>query len=479
MINPIPRLFLVLLSSLVLPSALAANSTDALSAHQQLALEIFKELVETNTTHSTGDTGIAADKMAKRLLDAGFPRQDVHVIRNGERKGNLVARLRSKNPTRGPILLLAHIDVVEANPEDWTVDPFTFLAEGDHYYGRGTLDDKDEAAIHIANLIRMKQQGYEPNRDIIVALTADEEGGDFNGVQYLLANHPELVNADFVINEGGGGVIQDGKHMINAIQAAEKIYQSFTLEVTNAGGHSSRPTPDNAIYQLAHALTKIEAHKFPVQLNETTRAYFAASAKNRTAEEAKHVAGILRNPPAPASIAYFEQTPSLNAVLRTTCVATQLKAGHAENALPQRASATVNCRVLPGNSPMEVENTLVKIINDERVTVTPINQATPSDPSPLTDEIMFAVGSVTEAMWPGTVVLPSMSTGATDGLYFRNAGIPVYGVSGIFRDAGESRAHGRDERILKQSFHDGVLFLDQLTRRLTSDSDTPKPNTSL
>tara|TARA_R110002073_G_scaffold2950_7_gene19646 strand:+ start:6870 stop:8294 length:1425 start_codon:yes stop_codon:yes gene_type:complete len=473
------KLVLLRLTALLFASTTTVAIAENLDAHQRLALEIFKELVETDTTHSTGDTGIAADLMAKRLIAAGFPKQDVRVIRNGDRKGNLIARYRSKNPIRGPILLLAHIDVVEANPEDWTKDPFTFLIEGDHYYGRGTLDDKDEAAIHIANLIRMKHENYSPDRDIIVALTADEEGGDFNGVQYLLANHRDLVESDFVINEGGGGIIQNGVHQINAIQAAEKVYQSFTLEVTNPGGHSSRPTPDNAIYQLAHGLTNIEGHTFPVELNEITRAFFTASAINSTPEEVKLIEGLLADPPEQASIKHFEQTPSFNALLRTTCVATQLLGGHAENALPQRASATVNCRVLPGNSPIEVQNTLVQIIADPDVTVTPIKPATPSDPSPLTAEVMTAVTGVTESMWPEAIVLPSMSTGATDGLYFRNAGIPVYGVSGIFRDAGESRAHGRDERILKRSFHEGVIFLDRLVRTLTSQADKPEPATPL
>jgi acetylornithine deacetylase/succinyl-diaminopimelate desuccinylase-like protein len=448
----------------------ASNQT--LTEHQRLALALFKELVETNTTHSVGDTAIAARKMADHLIAAGFPQEDVKVIENAERKGNLVARLRSPAPTKGPILLLAHIDVVEANPADWTVDPFTLLDRDNHYYGRGTLDDKDEAAIHIANLIRMKRERFVPNRDIIVALTADEEGGPENGVQFLLANHRDLIEADFVINEGGGGIILDGKHVSNKVQAAEKVYQSYTLEVTDAGGHSSVPKAYNPIYALAGALRHIAAYRFPIELNETTRAFFSASTSTWPKIQADHARGLLASPPAPASVAYFEQVPAMNALLRTTCVATELDAGHAENALPQRARATINCRILPGHDPDVIKARLAEVINNDDITIMPVQVATPSDPSPLTDEIMGAITETTRAMWPDVAVVPAMSTGATDGLFFRNAGIPVYGVSGIFSPADESRAHGRDERILKQSFYDGLAFLDNLVRALTTTVDT-------
>jgi acetylornithine deacetylase/succinyl-diaminopimelate desuccinylase-like protein len=415
--------------------------------------------------------------MADRLLAAGFPEQDVKVIINAPRKGNLVARLRSRQPTQDPILLLAHIDVVEANPEDWSFDPFTFLEQEEHFYGRGTLDDKDEAAIHIANLIWMKTHGYEPNRDIIVALTADEEGGPENGVQYLLAEYPELVDAEFVINEGGGGSILKGEHASNYVQTAEKVYQSYTLEVTNPGGHSSRPRADNAIYQLAHALTQIEAHQFPFSLNETTRAMFAASAANMPANTASMVPGLLQNPPAAKSISYLEK--DYGALFRTTCIATQLEAGHAENALPQRAKATINCRVLPGTPLAEIQVTLRGVIQDSEVSITPVLEPTPSDPSPLKDNVMSPIRQISESMWPGVAVVPAMSTGATDGLFFRNKGIPVYGVSGIFYTAGENRAHGRDERILKQSFFEGLEFLYRLTRAYSSPVDDAPEKTKL
>lgn len=467
------------LSLLLLMTTLPAFPAESLDAHQLLAREILEELVEIDTTHSVGDTVIAAQRMADRLLAAGFPPQDVKVIENAQRKGNLVARLRSPEPVKGPILLLAHIDVVEADPDDWSVPPFTFLDRDDHYYGRGVLDDKDEAAIHIANLIRMKQQGYLPNRDIIVALTADEEGGPENGVQYLLANHRDLVEADFVINEGGGGVMLDGNYLSNNVQTAEKVYQSYMLEVTDSGGHSSRPKPFNPINELAGSLQRIAAYEFPFALNETTRAYFEQSAKQWSDEQAKAATGLLATPPDQTSIDYFARIPSFNALLRTTCVATQLDAGHAENALPQRARATINCRILPGVPPAEVEATLARLIASEKVTITPIEEATPSDPSPLTDEIMNPITAITAQMWPSIAVVPAMSTGATDGLFFRNAGIPVYGVSGIFVDANDSRAHGRDERIMKQSFFEGLEFLDRLVRSLTSPLDAEPTNPRL
>ena len=444
-------------------------TAEGLSAHQQLALDIFKELIETDTTHSTGDTAVAAQKMADRLLDAGFPADDVKVIINAPRKGNLIARLRSPEPSKAPVLFLAHLDVVEADPDDWSFDPFTFRDEQDHYYGRGTLDDKDEAAIHIANLIRMKSNGYKPNRDIIVVLTADEEGGPENGVQYLIEHHRDLVDAAFVINEGGGGTILDGRHVTNRVQTAEKVYQSYILEATNPGGHSSRPRADNAIYQLAHALVRIESHVFPVALNDTTRAMFSAYIGTVSADTAAMIPGLLQTPPSETSVAYLEQ--DYGALFKTTCVATQLEAGHAENALPQRARATVNCRVLPGVPLAEIFDTLTRVIADDGVTITPVQEATPSDPSPLVDEIMIPIQQISENMWPGVTVLPSMSTGATDGLYFRNIGIPVYGVSGIFYAFGENRAHGRDERILQRSFFDGLEFLYRLMRVYTSPLD--------
>lgn len=442
-----------------------------LPPHQQLARDILRELIEINTTDSVGDNTAAAQAMANRLIAAGFPSEDVRVLGPVERKGNLVARYRGRDSGRKPLLLLAHIDVVEADPADWTLPPFTFIEEDGYFYGRGTTDNKDEAAINIANFIRLKEEGFQPDRDIIVALTADEEGGEHNGVQWLLENHPDLIDAEYALNEGGGGSLKDGRRIANGVQASEKVYQSFILEVTNPGGHSSLPLKDNAIYHLADALVRIRNHDFPVTLNEVTRLFFERSADLEDGQLADAMRGVMRSPPDPAAIAFLSHTPFYNSRLRTTCVATRLDAGHADNALPQRARATVNCRVLPGESIDAVHSTLETVIGDSEVSITRVNSATPSPPSPLTPEILGAIESTTEAMWPGVPVIPTMSTGATDGLYLRNAGIPVYGVSGLFGEIDDVRAHGQNERILVESYYDGLDFLYELTKSL-SRSDT-------
>jgi acetylornithine deacetylase/succinyl-diaminopimelate desuccinylase-like protein len=366
-------------------------------------------------------------------------------------------------------LLLAHIDVVAADPADWTLDPFTFIEQDDYYYGRGTTDDKDEAAIYIANLIRLKEEGFQPDRDIIVALTADEESGDHNGVDWLLQNHRELIDAEYALNEGGGGNIKDGIHITNSVQASEKVYVTYILETTNPGGHSSLPVKDNAIYHMADALVRIRNHDFPVSINEVTQMFFERSAELEEGELGDAMRGVLQSPPDPAAIAYLSGTPHYNSRLRTTCVATRLDAGHADNALPQRARATVNCRVLPGESVGAVQSTLETVIGNNLVTVTEVEAPKLSPPSPLTEEMLGAIEATTEEMWPGVPVIPTMSTGATDGLYLRNAGIPVYGVSGLFGDIDDVRAHGQNERILIKSFFEGQEFLYQLTKTLSRE----------
>ncbi len=434
--------------------------------YRELARAMFEELIEIDTTDSTGDSAEAARAMAAHLLAVGFPEDDVRVLVEAPRKGNLVARLRGRDTGRKPLLLLAHLDVVEADPADWSVDPFVFLERDGYYYGRGTTDDKAQAVIHVANLIRLKQEGFVPERDIIVALTSDEEGGTNNGVIWLLANHRELIEAGLALNEGGGGALKDGKRLSNSVQLSEKVYQSFTLEVTNPGGHSSLPRSDNAIYRLAAGLVRISEHAFPVELNEVTRAYFSRSAALASPDIAAAMAGLLADPPKTGAVATLAAVPAYNARMRTTCVATQLHAGHAENALPQRAQAVVNCRLLPGADPEEVLATLERVMDDPEISVTPIQSATPSSPSPLTPEILDAIERTTDEMWPGVPVIPTMSTGATDGLYLRNAGIPVYGVSGIFGEIDDVRAHGRDERISIRSFYEGQEFLYRLTKRL-------------
>ncbi|HEX5764007.1 MAG TPA: M20/M25/M40 family metallo-hydrolase [Woeseiaceae bacterium] len=439
--------------------------------HQKLARDLLQELVEIDTTDSNGDNSAAAEAMAARLLAAGFPEEDVKVLKPRDKKGNLVARYRGRNVDRKPLLLLAHIDVVEADPADWTLDPFTFIEQDGYYYGRGTTDDKDEAAIHVANLIRLRQEGFQPDRDIIIALTADEESGTANGVQWLLENHRDLIDAEYALNEGGGGAMQDGRRISNAVQASEKVYQSYLLEVTNPGGHSSLPVKDNAIYRLADALARIRDYDFPVSLNDVTRVYFERSAAIEGGELGEAMRGILESPPDPGAIAFLSGKPFYNSRLRTTCVATMLSGGHAENALPQRARANVNCRILPGEPVENVQAALETAIADNEVLVSPVAEAKPSPPSPLTPEVLGPIEQITEDLWPGVPVLPTMSTGATDGLYLRNAGIPVYGVSGLFSDIDDNRAHGQNERILIRSYFEGQEFLYQLTKAL-SRADT-------
>jgi acetylornithine deacetylase/succinyl-diaminopimelate desuccinylase-like protein len=448
----------------------ADGGAQRLAPEQQLARDIFRELIEINTTDGSGDNTRAAEAMAARLVAAGFSREDVRVLAPAERKGNLVARLRGNGSGRAPLLLLAHLDVVEAKRDDWSVDPFTFLERDGYYWGRGTTDDKAMAAIWITNLIRFRQQGIVPDRDIIVALTADEEGGAHNGVSWLLARHRSAIDAAYALNEGGGGQIRNGRRLLNAVQASEKVYQSFRFEVTNRGGHSSRPERDNAIYNLAAALARIAAFEFPVKLNEVTRTYFQRMSAIESGSIAADMRALAQSSPDMAAAARLAEQPYYNALIRTTCVATQLEGGHAENALPQLARATVNCRILPGEDPADVLRTLTRVVADERVRITPIADAKPSPPSPLVPDVMQPIERITSEMWPGVPVVPVMSTGATDGLYLRQAGIPVYGVSGLFGDIDDNRAHGRDERIAIESFHQGLDFLYRLVRALSVPS---------
>ncbi len=435
--------------------------------YEQRALEIYRELIEIDTTHDSGSTTEAAEAMAARLIAAGFPAADLQVLEELPRKGNLVARYRGRGEGAEALLLLAHLDVVEADPADWSVPPFILLEQDGYYYGRGTLDDKDEAAIYVANLIRMREEGFVPDRDIIVALTADEEGGPDNGVEWLLERHRDAIDAGLALNEGGGGALRAGRRVSNNVQTSEKVYQSYDLEVVNPGGHSSRPEPDNAIYRLANALVRLSEHEFPLSLNDTTRRYFELTAASVEPDIAAAMRGITRSPPNAAAVTALTAIPTYNALLRTTCVATLLDAGHAENALPQRARATVNCRILPGESPDEVRATLARVIGDDQVKITPLDIARPSDPSPLVPGVIGPIERITRDFWPEVPVIPMMSTGATDSLYLRNVGIPVYGVSGIFADIDDNRAHGRDERLLVRSFYEGLEFLYQLTRELS------------
>jgi len=439
------------------------------SVYQNLARDIFKELIEINTTSGYGTTR-AAQAMAERLETAGFPARDIKVIGADADHKNLVVRYHGKGKQR-PVLFICHLDVVEAFPRDWSVDPFTFLEKDGYYYGRGTTDIKSEAADLITNLIRLRKEGYNPDRDIIIALTADEEGGNANGVDWLLRNHRELIEADFCINpDGGGGDLKDGKPVKMAIQTSEKIYVSFELEASNKGGHSSVPSRDNAIYRLAAGLTRIADYDFPVRLNETTGIILEKSAAVETGQVREDLLAILSNPSDMRAARHLaDSSPYYNAMMRTTCVATMVNAGHAENALPQSARSIVNCRMLPDDNVENILTTLKKVIGDTGISVTCTYASFLAPLSLLREEVTLSVERISESLWPGVKVMPVMLTGATDGRYLRRAGIPVYGISGMFGDPEDIRAHGKDERIGVKEFHDGVEFMYRFIRDLTSE----------
>jgi len=456
---------------MVILASLAEAQTGSLppSDRQRLARDILKELIEINTTDSSGDNTKAAEAMAARLQAAGFAASDLEVLAPVPRKGNLVARLRGSG-ARQPILLLAHLDVVEARREDWSFDPFRLLERDGYFYGRGTIDIKSGAAVLVADFIRLKQEGWRPDRDLILALTADEEGGGANGVSWLLRNRPDLVKADFCLNtDGGGGEIRNGRRVANELQTSEKVYLSFRLETQNPGGHSSLPVGENAIYRLAQGLARLAKFAFPVSLNETTRGFFERMSRVAGGELAGDMRAVAATPPDAAATARLAAaSPYYNALMRTTCVATQLQAGHAENALPQTARAVVNCRILPEQSPQDVQQALVQILADEKIAVSAMGTPSLSPRSPLTPAITEAMDRITAELWPGVPAVPIMSTGATDGHYLREAGIPTYGVSGLFDDVDDVRAHGKDERIGVQAFYEGLEFMYRLIKALSS-----------
>ena len=451
-------------------AAIVFSATAAAADRQdphQLARDLFKQLIEIKTTESAVGSTPAAEAMAQRLLAGGFAAEDVQVVGPGGRKQNLVARLKGTGRKK-PVLLIGHLDVVEALREEWTVDPFVFLEKDGYFYGRGTQDMKDGIAIMMTTLLRYRAEGYKPDRDIILALTADEEGSNANGVDWLLKNHRELIDAEYCLNEGGGGQIKDGRKIVNEVQAAEKHYATFLLEVTNKGGHSSLPEKDNAIYRLAQAVSKLSDYEFPIHLTEVTRAFFERSAPVVGGKEGADMKAVTAGKPDPAAAARLSKTALYNALLRTTCIPTRLEAGHAENALPQLARATVNCRVVPGEDPGEVRATLARLVNDPAVKVTPSATTAPVSPaSPLRPDLMQAIERVTGELFPGVPVIPVMSTGATDGAFLRTAGIPTYGVSGIFEDIDDVRAHGRDERLGVSAFYEAREFLYRLIRAVT------------
>jgi acetylornithine deacetylase/succinyl-diaminopimelate desuccinylase-like protein len=471
------RLAVLLTTVLVVVPLAAQPATD----YHQMGRAVLKELIETDTTHGTGSTTVAAERMAARLLAAGFPKADVQVVRGThkgtETKGNLVARYRGKG-TRKPVLFIAHIDVVDARREDWSMDPFVLNEKDGYFYGRGTHDQKGGAATLVAAFVRLRKEQWVPDRDLIVALTADEEGGPENGVAWLLANRRDLIDAEYCINvDTGGGELHGGKITALDVQAAEKVYSSFSFTVKNPGGHGSLPTKENAIYRLAAGLQRLAAFEFPIRLTEITRTYFErmAAVSGESAADMRAVARVPTDLAAAARLA--SKSPFHNALLRTTCVATMLQAGHAENALPQTAQATVNCRLLPDEDIAALPQTLARTLADPQIIVAPIVAPTSSPPSPLAPEPLSAIEAAARAVWgsaPAVPIIPYMETGSTDGLHLRNAGVPVYGVTGIAHDPDDVRAHGKDERILVKSFYEGLEFAYHIAKALASPAAAGK-----
>jgi len=456
-----------LIAAILLGTLSCASAAETRSPEQQAFVEIYRELVEINTTDSVGDSVRAAEAMAARLRAGGIPSEDIRVLSSGPRKGNLVARLRGAGARR-PLLLLAHLDVVEAKREDWDFDPFKLQEVDGYFRGRGAIDDKAMAAIFVANMIGYAKEGLKPDRDIILALTADEELSDspHNGVRWLLQQHRDLIDAELAINEGGGGALRNGKPFRLAVQLAEKVYQTYQLEVTDRGGHSASPRRDNPIYRLADALRAVGKFDFPPRVNAVTRAFFERMALTETPEMAAAMKALLAGSADPAALAPLSARPDYNAQVRTTCVATMLEAGHAENALPQTARATVNCRVMPEESVEEVGRTLARVIADDKVAVIPKGTAVLSPPSAINPEVMQTITQLSVEMWPGVPINAAMSAGYTDSRWLRNAGIPAYGISGLFSDPGNNGVHGRNEQITAKSLFESKEFLYRLVKRL-------------
>jgi len=463
---------MALCASLCLGQSARAQNREAVN---QEARAIFKQLIEINTTDSVGNVTKASEAMAQRLLASGFPQQDVRIAGPNERKKNLVVRFHGTGQKK-PILFIGHLDVVEARREDWTTDPFQFIEQDGYFYGRGTQDMKEGDALLVTTFVRLKREGFVPDRDLILALTADEEGGESNGVDWLIKEHRDWIDAEYCINLDGGEFERTkGKRLLAGLQASEKVYVDFQFEATNPGGHSSVPGPENAIYELAVALAKLQAFSFPVKVNEITRNYFAQTALLSSGSLAADLRGVSNDPPDPEAIKRLSTNPYYNSLLHTTCVATMLSGGHAPNALPQTARANVNCRIFPGEDPEEVLKTLERVAADSKLNITVVPDKTSDGklvptvavpPSPLLPDLKAALERTLATMWPGLPVVPSMSTGATDGKYLRIAGIPTYGIACMFFDSEDDRSHGRDERLVVQDFYDGVEFTYRFMKEL-------------
>jgi acetylornithine deacetylase/succinyl-diaminopimelate desuccinylase-like protein len=461
---------LAMTAALPRPAAAAGAAPPAGARADQLAFrELYRELIETNTSHSVGSCTLAAERMAAHLRAAGFPDSDLHAFADAEhpKDGGLVAVLPGTDRSAKAILLLAHLDVVEARREDWTRDPFTLVEEGGYFYGRGTFDDKSMAAVWVDTLMRLRKEGYRPKRAIKMALTCGEEGGSaFEGAEYLVKHERALIDAAFALNEFAYGILDaQGRRVVMEVEAGEKTSQDYRLEVVNPGGHSSRPVKNNAIYHLAAGLLRISNYEFPVQLNDTTRAYFSRMAAIVGGDTGAAMKTLVADPADRRAAATLSQDVRFNAMLRTTCVATLLDAGHASNALPQRARANINCRIFPGMGIEDVHQTLVRLVADPEITVTTIEPTDPVvPPPPLTAAIMKPIEEVTHRMYPGIEVVPVLQAAATDSIYLTGAGIPTYGVSGMFVDPDLSNVHGLNERLRVQSLYDGRDFLFSLVK---------------
>lgn len=454
--------------TLVVPGLLVAQADPARARER----EIFKEMIEVNTSDSAGNTGVLAAKVAARLRAVGFPAADIAILGYEPKFQSLVARYRGRNPALKPVMLMAHLDVVAARREDWSFDPFGFREIDGYYYGRGTTDNKAGAATLVANFIRLRQEHFVPERDLIMVLTADEETTG-KSITWLMREHRPLIDAEYALNtDGGGGALKDGKPQAFTVQTAEKIFLNVQLDVRNKGGHSSVPVKDNAIYRLAAALTRVGNFDFPVRLNETTRAFFDRAAASETGQNAADMKALAATGDPAAAARLSAENPYYNSVMRTTCVATLLTGGHADNALPQLARANVNCRILPDDNQDSVRATLVRVIGDAGVEVSIKTPARPSPPSPLRSDIVGPVERLVKEFWPTATVVPEMSTGATDGLDVRNGGIPVYGVGALFEEINDGRAHGRDERIGVDAFHRASAFWYRLVKSLTGSDKT-------
>ncbi|MEP7380191.1 MAG: M20/M25/M40 family metallo-hydrolase [Gemmatimonadota bacterium] len=452
-------------ATLLLPDAACAQSPRDSSF--TLARAVLKELVEINTGPSGGLMSRATAAMAERLLAAGYPRADVQLAGPDSAHRNLIATLRGRDAGAKPIVLMAHIDVVEALSSDWSMDPFVLHEQDGYFYGRGVTDNKGGAALLVANMIRFKREKFVPARDVILILTTDEETSAQSGIVWLLAHVPALRTAEYALNTDAGGLEeQPRKPPRFLLQSSEKMYQTYQFEVTNRGGHSSLPRDDNAIYTLARGLERLERYRFPVQYNAVTRESFARSATLEHGELAADFSALARGETSGASVDRLSKDASINGNLRTTCVATMLGGGHAENALPQRATATVNCRIFPGVTAAAVQATLVGVVADTAIHISTVGESTPSDASPLRPDVVGVVESQARRSWPGAVTIPVMENGATDGLFLRNIGVPVFGISGPLYDLADDRAHGRDERLGVAHFSGALEFWYRVVKEL-------------